>query len=266
MKRNPKSYWTIEACKVEALKYTSKGEFAKNSMSAYNAAIRLNCLDNITTHMIRPIVHNHLWLKENCAEEALKYTCRNDFRKRSGGCYAAARKNGWLNDITTHMTRPTNYNKIWDEENCRTEATKYSLRKDFIAHSKGAYLAARKLGILDEVCVHMNICGSLMRRVIYAYEFSDNCVYVGLTYNADLRYLQHLSHKKSAVYRHINKTGLNPRYKILTDNYVDVHLAQKLEKKFIEQYKNSNWVILNKAQAGGIGWVRLPENRKEEKI
>ena len=43
------------------------------------------------------------WTKEKCVEEALKYKLRSEFKSNSGGAYNASNKNGWLNEICSHM-------------------------------------------------------------------------------------------------------------------------------------------------------------------
>jgi hypothetical protein len=259
--RNPKNFWNKEECSKEALKYHSKVDFVKHTMSAYNSAIKNGWLEEITSHMARPVHHNKKWNKETCRIEALKYSSRVDFQKKSGSAYVAAHVGGWLDDICQHMHRPINSNMLWNEETCKIEALKYETRKDFNKKSKGAYLTAHKLGILDDICSHMKICGSLMLRCVYAYEFPDNHVYVGLTYNTDLRHAQHLTQSKSQVHRHITNTGLIPIHKVLSE-YVDVHIAMKLEREILNEYIQNGWVKLNVAQTGGIGWIKLPNKHK----
>jgi len=43
------------------------------------------------------------WIKEKCHKEALNYKSRYSFQKNSGGAYSASRKNGWLNEVCSHM-------------------------------------------------------------------------------------------------------------------------------------------------------------------
>ena len=45
------------------------------------------------------------WTKERCAEEALDYTKRSDFQKNARGAYYAALRDGWLDEICSHMVR-----------------------------------------------------------------------------------------------------------------------------------------------------------------
>ena len=118
------------------------------------------------------------WDKESCRREAIKYTTRTEFQNNSHGAWAAANKKGWLDEICKHMT--VKWQHKWDKESCRKEALKYTSRTDFENNSSGAWAAANKKGWLDEICLHMEVLGNLFQRCIYAFEFSDNYVYVGL--------------------------------------------------------------------------------------
>lgn len=44
----------------------------------------------------------------------------------------------------------------WTTDMIRQEAVKFKYRIDFQRGSKGAYLAALKNGIVDDVCIHMS--------------------------------------------------------------------------------------------------------------
>ncbi len=97
--------------------------------------------------------------------------------------------------------------------------------------------------------------GNKYKRLIYSFEFSDNSVYVGLTYNSSDRKNEHLNpkrSKKSAVYKYILLTGLIPKYLELTE-YVDCEIAVKLEEEFLNRYKANGWKILNVYKTGTLG-------------
>jgi len=51
-KQKPKDFWTKEKCKIEALKYSSKKEFHKNSANIYQKSFREDWLDEICSHMV----------------------------------------------------------------------------------------------------------------------------------------------------------------------------------------------------------------------
>ena len=141
--------------------------------------------------------------------------------------------------------------KKWTKEKCEKEALLYKFRSDFQKKSKSAYHASIRYGILDDICLHMTIIGHRYKRCIYAYEFDDNCVYVGLTFNLDRRHKKHL--EKGSVYEHF-KINRNYIIKQLTE-YIDVNLAIKKENDFVEYYKSKNFIILNKVKTGSIGSV-----------
>ena len=51
------------------------------------------------------------WIYDKCKKEALKYKHRTDFRKGSGGAFSSSRRNGWYDEICSHMVfnKPKNY-------------------------------------------------------------------------------------------------------------------------------------------------------------
>jgi predicted GIY-YIG superfamily endonuclease len=99
----------------------------------------------------------------------------------------------------------------------------------------------------------MTPLGNRMKRLIYAYEFSDNTVYVGLTFDLNERDRQHRKKENSQVYKHIKETGLEPEFKQITDEFVSALDAKILEQQTIEKYVDEGWKILNLAKAGGLG-------------
>jgi len=143
--------------------------------------------------------------------------------------------------------------KKWSDENCKNEALKYLTKKDFRKFSNSAYQTAKRKKILNDICAHMIPLGNSHKRLIYSYEFSDNYVYVGLTYNIIKRNNEHLTDKKSPVYKHINKTKLIPIKKILTNTFLDLIDAKIEENKWIDYYILNNWKLLNRKKGGDLG-------------
>lgn len=103
----PVRTWTKERCAEEAEKYTTRWDFQRKSLGVYLAAYRYGWLNDICKHMKSVKKPCGYWTKERCAEEAQKYTTRNDFQRKSAGAFEAASKNGWLDDIRRHMKRRT---------------------------------------------------------------------------------------------------------------------------------------------------------------
>ncbi len=194
------------------------------------------------------------WIKETCTNEALKYNSRLEFKNKSGGAYNTSIKNGWINEICSHMKLFIK-EIYWTKENCTKEALRYDSRSVFKKNSGGAYNASIKGGWLDDVCSHMSPSGNKFNRLVYVYRFSDNYVYVGLTYNIEERDDKHKRDKRSSVYKHIKKTGLIPE--LTFTEYMHVDKASRLESDTLEKYIKNGFFILNKAKTGIVGGNNL---------
>ena len=73
--------WSKKLATEEALKFTSKAEFAKNSYG-YTWLQRRGYLEEACTHMLGSLKY---WSEEKAAKEALKYSIRKDFMAGSKG-------------------------------------------------------------------------------------------------------------------------------------------------------------------------------------
>jgi predicted GIY-YIG superfamily endonuclease len=251
--RKPNGYWTKERCREEALKYKTRGEFDKNTNSSYQIALRNGWLDEICSHMIQKRKPVGYWTKERCQEEALKYKTRNEFQNNNNA-YQGARKNGCLDEICSHMIweqKPAGY---WTKERCREEALKYKTRNEFRKNS-AAYQIALKNNWSDDISSHMGK-PIYIKYIIYAYEFSDNYVYVGLTKNKNQRFHYHNSNNKSPVCKHSQKIKSKPKllikYEQLVYNDNDI---RKQEKFWLNTYVKNGWIPLNKSKTGSLGGI-----------
>lgn len=297
--RKPNNFWIKENCALEALKYSSRTEFQKQSSGAYDASLKNGWLNDLCVHMVRP--HYKIWTKDKCAEEALKYESRINFSNNCKGAYYTSIKNGWTDEICLHMISKMTYwtkeiciiealkcesrinfankcrgayrasiknnwidevcshiisnripNNYWNKENCTAEALKYDTRKKFQDNSGNAYLFARKNDLLDKICSHMKVIGNRFIRCIYAAEFNNKSVYIGLTYDFDKRTYDHMHDKNSQVYKESINSGENPIFKQLCD-YISVENAKIKEGFFVNKYRSDNWTILNIAKTGAVG-------------
>ena len=192
------------------------------------------------------------WTIDRCTKEALKYNSRREFKQKSKKAWDITLKRGWLDIVCPHLPAIYKKKNYWTKDKCIEEALKYKSRIDFEKGSLSACLAARRNGWIDEICTHMHIIGNREKRCIYAVEFEDNHIYIGLTYNTRARFSDHLKDINSGVYKHIQKTGLIPIFKKLTD-YIDVVDASKLEGITSQSYKKAGWILLNKAKCGAVG-------------
>ena len=95
-----------------------------------------------------------MWTEETVREEALKYSSRRDFRQLAVGAYAFASRENMLDEICTHMIKVVASQKR-DEDSLKAAAQEYTTLTEFRKHDSNAYNAARKKGILEYVCSHM---------------------------------------------------------------------------------------------------------------
>lgn len=102
MKRAFNDYTDEELGRI-ARKYNYRNDFFTNDKAAYSAAYRRGILDEICAHMDWQRMPHGYWTKELCHQIALGYKSRKDFESGRKDAYAAAIRNGWLDDICNHM-------------------------------------------------------------------------------------------------------------------------------------------------------------------
>jgi len=154
-KKKLTGYWTKERCREAALKCKTRSEFCEKHSGAHNACYRNGWLDEVCSHMKQKIKPPNYWTKENCKQAALKCKSRTEFKGKHGGAYHVCYKNGWLDELCSHVeqkTKPPNY---WTKEKCREAALECKTRLEFYEKHGGAHNACYKNKWLDEVCSHM---------------------------------------------------------------------------------------------------------------
>jgi len=137
--------YSYEEIKTEALKYTKRSEFKKESWQHYKEATLLNILDNVCSHMII--------VKKNYNETEImkvvnKCSSYSEFRKNST-YYRYARKLNLLEKIKKKFKIDYPLKRI------KEEALKYKTRKEFMKYSPKICYYAHKNNLLESVCQHM---------------------------------------------------------------------------------------------------------------
>lgn len=200
--------------------------------------------------------HPGYWNFNTILEAAKTCTHMAEFKKR----YPGAADRMWMLRISTEIYKQagllSKYTKrgTWTiKENVHQEARKYKHRKEFEDNSAGAYDAAQRYGWLDDICAHMIPQANLQSRALYAFEFSDKSVYIGLTWNYNERYKHHLSCNKIIKEKRQIHTETFVKY----NDFYPMSVAGQKELELIEKYRNEGWVILNKAKAGALGGNRI---------
>jgi predicted GIY-YIG superfamily endonuclease len=238
--------WTLELAKIEAKKYSSRGNFEKGNLSCYSYCIRNRLLDIVCEHM----VSKQKWTLELAKIEAEKYDKRHSFEKGNLSCYSYCVRNSLLDIVCENYIEHRKPRDYWTLERCQEESLKYKTKKDFRNNNTQAYNKAIRKGWLNQICEHMEIRGTRYLRFIYVFEFKNNHVYVGLTYNSKERYNSHLNKYNSPVYKHIEKTNSEFEFKVITEKPISNEDAQILEHETIQKYRELGWNILNKRKTG----------------
>lgn len=229
-------------------------DFTKYYPNAYAQAKRKGYLPELEKFLKRKVVN---WNENEIIKRAKKYNTITDFVSNESRAYAVAKKLGIWDDkikpLFPELRKPKGY---WNIDMIRDLVKDIKSRKEFSEKYPQAAAWTKANGYWDEITKDWDYLGSLKFRGVYGWEFDDNFVYIGLTDNFDRRTKEHLSIEGSSqVSKHINETGLEPKFIKLSD-YLPVKEAQLLEECKIEEYRINGWFILNKAKAGGLGWCK----------
>lgn len=94
--------------------------------------------------------------KEICKQEALKYNTRYEYSKYSSSSYDSARRNGWLDDICSHMIKLRKPKGYWTLENAIDEAKKYNKPIELKKNSTRAYKIICDNNLIDSIYLKIN--------------------------------------------------------------------------------------------------------------
>lgn len=243
----PTNFWNYEECKKEVSNYKTLKELYQNNPTVHKKIINENWSD-LLFHLKRNKASNGTWCDySNIREEALKYKSRSEFKKNSNGAYSGARKLNVLDDVCSHMEPlRDNYKHIKD---CARVALNFNNRVVFREEEPACYDYAQKRGWLDEICEHMEYKGNTKKRKLYAIEFEDECVYVGLTFDYEDR-----ERRRKIQRDYVWEKQQSVNYKTVYFNVLyPAQEASKKERALVEQYKQNGWTIINRKLAGGLG-------------
>jgi len=182
--RKQNGYWTLEKCKEEALKYSSKTEWFKASSSSYNAAKTHNWFDECVAHMIMKV--RPIYSIEECKEIALRYKSSSEWENNSSGSYSAALRNNWLVDCCSHFVLKQKKSGHWNLQNCQIEALKFKTRGEWQDKSASSYGSALAKGFLEDCCQHMEQIVKPSNHWTF-----DNCKSEALKYSSKAEWKKH---------------------------------------------------------------------------
>lgn len=247
--QKPNNYWTKALLSKEAKKYKYLSDFRAGSPGAYQTAEKRGLLEEIGKALKRQKQANGYWSRTRIIKTAQKYTLLTDFRINESAAYCAAQKLGLTNELRAFLSFDAQPAGYWTKDKVLAEAIKYRFRSDFEKGSGSAYQKARRERWLDEVCQHMGRRGNRNQRAIYAIEFEDKSVYVGLTHDYEERIKRHIQ-ERSVAGTKMGRCKFKIFYQEAWHSRNDAVIA---ENKLVEEYRLQGWDILNIAKAGSLG-------------
>lgn len=152
-------------------------------------------------------------------------------------------------------------------------AKRYNNIEDLYNEQKHAFIIMRKNKWLKDY-TWLDIHKQPKDSVVYAYEFTNNFVYVGLTNCLARRDNQHRTRTYNSkgvlmydgVIEHSEKYNIEiPKVKILIENITKEESGEE-EIKWIKYYKDNGWNVINKNKGGSIGKIYGKTLLTEEQI
>lgn len=134
--------WSKKTCYEEALKYKTRGAFAKQSGGAYEVARQNGWLDEYTWFEEQQKPAGFWNNYANCYAAASKCRTKSEFIKKYSRAYLVANQNDWMKHFTWFKIKRTAHNKKWDYDTVMAEAKKYHSKKEFETNARGAYKVA----------------------------------------------------------------------------------------------------------------------------
>ena len=249
-----RNIWNFEKCREESLKFNSLYNFRKYSNSCYLSICRNGWLELLCSHMVRLQNKDNYLTKEICRAEALRYETRKEFREDCSKIYNFICKNNWLEELCNHQ-KCEKTNGFWTKDMCHEKALECKTNTEFKNKYPSAYASSLRNKWLCDIRGHFEVQGNLHKRFIYAYEFPDNHVYVGLTCNIEKRKKNHLI--KGAVFNYCAESNLEPIFIQISLLPIEVEEAKKQEGYYLNKYISNGWIPLNKAKVGAIGNAKI---------
>jgi len=236
---------TYDICKDIAGKYRTPSDLMKLERPIYNFSRKNDWLSDFYPNYVKPHPKRSY---EDCRELIKKYAYLGDFAKKESGAYTTIISNKW-HDLLVKLTKKHKSKGYWTYERCKEYALMHTEKQKMddvprhYIYKNGWY----------ELMDHMENLPSLGTRYIYVFEFDDNHVYIGLSYNTDKRKSDHLcSTSNSSVRTHIEDTNSKYEFKVLTEA-LSMKDSSHVERRYIDEYRNNGWVVLNKNKGGSLG-------------
>ena len=152
--------YTKEEVVTSAAKYSTIKEWRAKEEGAYNKALKMGWVDEVTAHMSRLKKHSGHWTKEAVIHSAQKFNTQTAWKKVNGGAWNKAVQMGWIQEACAHMDfmdeskiKPQGY---WTKARVLESARKYTTQAEWNKAETSAVGVASKKGWIKEATLHMS--------------------------------------------------------------------------------------------------------------
>lgn len=149
---------------------------------------------------------NGFWTKERCAAAVLKFKSRAEIIKYESGCYDAMLRNGWIEELCSHIPSKRHSRNFWTYDNAKAKTLEYSNFHTFKSENVLLYRILQKNGWVKQLCSHMilpkgwTLTDTSLKRKNISYEYAKNCC-------SKVKCREELKKEYSDVYRTIYRKG-----------------------------------------------------------
>ncbi|MCA0940174.1 hypothetical protein LCM28_09850 [Salipiger pacificus] len=156
--QKPIGYWQIKENVIASAKeFTTRTAWRKAAPAAAESAMVNGWFEEATAHMVELCRPKGYWdIKENVLASARKFETITAWQKGDPSAIMPARRNGWFEEATAHMTRVLREAGYWNvKEHTIESAREFTSISAWIAKYRTAYEAAKANGWLEEATSHM---------------------------------------------------------------------------------------------------------------
>ena len=256
-------YWTPERLKEEGRKYQTKGEFKKNSPSAYVTARRKGLLASMDwfkdgRRKKRGPYRGHKYSKEDVQSIIEMNGCitTQDLRNANEYAYKKARESHWLKEFglieKKHEDGYWTPERVWDVAKFYTNKTEFKKSEPVASRWAGIY------GMLEKMSWMRSPTYDERREnhdsEVYAYiDERKKVVYVGLSIDTKHRKKAHQYDSKSAVKKYFGKNTPEP---LILKTGLTIDESTYWEDYYKIKYREKGYQLLNVAATGlGTGSI-----------
>ena len=143
---------TYEYCEEVALKCENREELFKIDSGVYQKIYK-NKWNHLFEHMSRTNLPAGYWTYERCKEASLKLNYKSEFKEKYPSIFIPAKRNGWWDEITSHMDRKP-LESMYDSMSIIDTVKNFKSRNDLFENGKGLYGYIKRKNlthIIDEV-------------------------------------------------------------------------------------------------------------------